>query len=64
MWSAEKRAEGLEYMHPKPSSPSGRIVADSDLCHHGPEAGSSEITPEKCASSEGWHEQWVRVPPG
>ena len=26
MWSAEKRAEGLEYMHPKPSSPSGRIV--------------------------------------
>jgi len=18
----------------------------------------------KCASSEGWHEQWVRVPPG
>ena len=26
MWSAEKRAEGLEYMHPKPSSHSGRIV--------------------------------------
>jgi len=26
VWSAEKRAEGLEYMHPKPSSPSGRIV--------------------------------------
>ena len=25
MWSAEKRAEGLEYMHPKPSSHSGRI---------------------------------------
>ena len=50
MWSAEKRAEGLEYMHPKPSSASGRIVADSDLCHHGPEAGSSEITPEKSAS--------------
>src|SRR6267154_6032482 len=24
-WSAEKRAEGLEYMHPKPSSHSGRI---------------------------------------
>jgi hypothetical protein len=19
---------------------------------------------EKCASSEGWHEQWVKVPPG
>ena len=26
VWSAEKRAEGLEYMHPKPSSHSGRIV--------------------------------------
>src|SRR6267154_621141 len=25
-WSAEERAEGLEYMHPKPSSHSGRIV--------------------------------------
>jgi hypothetical protein len=22
------------------------------------------IRPEKCASSEGWHEQWVKVPPG
>jgi hypothetical protein len=22
------------------------------------------ITPVKCASSEGWHEQWVKVPPG
>ena len=30
MWSAEKRAEGLEYMHPKPSSHSGRIVASLD----------------------------------
>ena len=28
MWSAEKRAEGLEYMHSKPSSHSGRIVRD------------------------------------
>jgi hypothetical protein len=27
VWSAEKRAEGLEYMHPKPSSHSGRIVS-------------------------------------
>jgi hypothetical protein len=26
VWSAEKRAEGLEYMHAKPSSHSGRIV--------------------------------------
>ena len=26
MWSAEKRTEGLEYMHPKPRSHSGRIV--------------------------------------
>ena len=26
MWSAEERAQGLEYMHPKPSSHSGRIV--------------------------------------
>ena len=39
MWSAGKRAEGLGYIHPKPSSHSGRIVADSDLCHHGREAG-------------------------
>ena len=31
MWSAEKRAEGLEYMHPKPSSHSGRIVGDSEV---------------------------------
>ena len=30
MWSAEERAEGLEYMHPKPSSHSGRIVASLD----------------------------------
>ena len=30
MWSAEKRAEGLECMHPKPSSPSGRFVGMSD----------------------------------
>ena len=22
------------------------------------------LLPKKCASSEGWHEQWVRVPPG
>ena len=22
------------------------------------------ISPEKCASSEGWHEQWVKVPSG
>ena len=29
MWSAEKRAEGLEYMHPKPSSHSGRIVGNT-----------------------------------
>jgi hypothetical protein len=28
VWSAEKRAEGLEYMHPKPSSHSGRIVGN------------------------------------
>jgi hypothetical protein len=25
---------------------------------------SSDEAKEKCASSEGWHEQWVRVPPG
>jgi hypothetical protein len=31
VWSAEKRAEGLEYMHPKPSSHSGRIVGYSSL---------------------------------
>ena len=30
MWSAEKWAEGLEYMHPKPSSHSGRIVGYSE----------------------------------
>jgi hypothetical protein len=22
------------------------------------------ISTGKCASSEGWHEQWVKVPPG
>jgi len=22
------------------------------------------LLPDKCASSEGWHEQWVKVPPG
>jgi len=31
VWSAEKRAEGLEYLHPKPSSHSGRIVATRRL---------------------------------
>jgi len=31
VWTAEKRAEGLEYMHPKPSSRSGRIVGSSYL---------------------------------
>jgi len=31
VWSAEKRAEGLEYMHPKPSSHSGRIVGNPSL---------------------------------
>jgi hypothetical protein len=30
VWSAEKRAEGLEYIHPKPSSHSGRIVGNSE----------------------------------
>ena len=31
MWSAEERAERLEYMHPKPSSHSGRIVGNPYL---------------------------------
>ena len=31
MWSAEKRAEGLEYMHPKPSSHSGRTVGNPSM---------------------------------
>jgi len=31
VWSAEKRAEGLEYMHPKPSSHSGRIVGNPEV---------------------------------
>jgi hypothetical protein len=31
VWSAEKRAEGLEYMHPKPSSHSGRIVGQWEV---------------------------------
>ena len=26
--------------------------------------GASRIGPRKCASSEGWDEQWVKVPPG
>ena len=30
MWSAEKRAEALEYMHPEPSSNSGRIVGKTE----------------------------------
>jgi hypothetical protein len=31
VWSSEKRAEGLEYMHPKPSSHSGRIVGNPEV---------------------------------
>jgi hypothetical protein len=31
VWSVEKRAEGLEYMHPKPSSHSGRILGNPYL---------------------------------
>jgi hypothetical protein len=31
VWSAEERAEGLEYMHPKPSSHSGRIVGKPEV---------------------------------
>jgi hypothetical protein len=31
VWSAEKRAEGLEYMHPEPSSHSGSIVGKRKL---------------------------------
>jgi hypothetical protein len=31
VWSAEERAEGLEYMHPKPSSHSGRIVDNPEV---------------------------------
>jgi hypothetical protein len=30
VWSAEKRAVGLEYMRRKPSSHSGRIVGKAD----------------------------------
>jgi hypothetical protein len=36
----EKRAEGLEYMHPKPSSHSGRIVGNPKV---GPQALSSGV---------------------
>jgi hypothetical protein len=35
VWSAEKRAEGLEYMHPKPSSHSGRIVGNPEVIQMG-----------------------------
>ena len=35
MWSAEERAEGLEYMHPKPSSHSGRIVGKQEVIRMG-----------------------------
>jgi len=28
------------------------------------EAERAEDWSLKCASSEGWHEQWVKVPPG
>jgi hypothetical protein len=31
----QKRAEGLEYMHPKPSSHSGRIVANPEVVSEG-----------------------------
>jgi hypothetical protein len=31
VWSAEKRAEGLEYMHPNASSHSGRIVGYTEV---------------------------------
>jgi hypothetical protein len=36
VWSAEKRAEGLEYMHPKPSSHSGRIVGNPEVIQDWP----------------------------
>ena len=42
MWSAEERAEGLEYMHPKPSSHSGRIVGNPSLTRLGKVCPSSD----------------------
>ena len=37
MWSVEKRAERLEYMHPKPSSHFGRIVGNPEVICPGSE---------------------------
>ena len=58
MWSAEKRAEALEYMHPKPSSHSGRIEeqvrvlpaieAELHLFLIGREMLSGDVTPCSC----------------
>jgi len=40
VWSAEERAEGLEYMHPKPSSHSGRILGNPEV---GQKRGSGKV---------------------
>ena len=47
-----------------PMPPAMGRVSESIFCF--PEAcvSSPGIDPGKCASSEGWHEQWVKVPPG
>jgi hypothetical protein len=41
VWSEEKRAEGLEYMHPKLSSHSVRIVGNSSATRLGKGCPSS-----------------------
>ena len=37
-------------------------IQTTDLCRV--EAKVTHICNGKCASSESWHEQWVKVPPG
>jgi len=49
MCSAEKRAEGLEYMHPKPSSHSGRIVGKPEAIQKRA-SGNSMAIPQKPTS--------------
>ena len=48
----------------------GRIVAESSRALRLEEKGHPPVyyfprnSADMCASSEGWHEQWVKVPPG
>jgi hypothetical protein len=42
------------YQKPEPLPFSGGVWSDVDPV----------VSPDECASSEGWHDQWEQVPPG